>query len=48
MKVLKNFPNYLYGVRFLMETDGNTLVHQQMLPANDLPGALVTRWTAWI
>ena len=48
MKALKKFRNYVYGVRFLVETDANTLVHQLNLPANDLPGALVTRWIAWI
>jgi len=48
MKALKMFHNYVYGVRFLVETDANTLVHQLNLPANDLPGALVTRWIAWI
>jgi len=48
MKALKKFRNYVYGVRFLVETDANTLVHQQHLPANDLPEALVTRWIAWI
>jgi hypothetical protein len=48
MKARKKFRNYIYGVRFLVETDANTLVHQQNLPANDLPGALVTRWIVWI
>jgi integrase len=48
MKAVKKFRNYVYGVRLLVETDGNTLVHQLNLPANDLPGALVTRWIAWI
>ena len=48
MKVLEKFRNYAYGVRFLMETDANTLVHQLNLPTNDLPGARVTQWIAWI
>jgi hypothetical protein len=48
MKAHKKFRNYVYGVRFLVETDGNTLVHQRNLPANALPGALVTRWIAGI
>jgi len=48
MKALKKFRNYVYGVRFLVETDANTLVHQLNLPTNDLPGALATRWIAWI
>jgi len=47
-QALKKFHNYVYGVRFLIETDANTLVHQLHLPANDLPGAQVTRWIAWI
>jgi len=42
IKALKNFCNYIYGGRFLVETDANTLVHQLNLPANDLPGAVVT------
>jgi len=48
MKAIKKFGNYVYAVRFLVETDTNTLVHQLNLPANDLPGALLTRWIAWI
>jgi len=48
MKSQKNFHNYVYGVRFLVETDANTLVHQPNLPANDPPGARVTHWIAWI
>ena len=46
MKELKKFRNYIYRVRFLVETDANTLVHQLNFCANDLPGALVTRWIA--
>ena len=42
MKALKKFRNYVYGVRFLVETDANTLVHQLNLPTSDLPGGLVT------
>jgi len=42
MKALKKFRNYVYRVRFLVETDTNILVHQLNLPANDLPGAQVT------
>jgi hypothetical protein len=48
MKVLKKFRNYVYGVRFLVEPDAKTLVHELNLPANDLPGALVTRWIVGI
>jgi len=31
-----------------METDANKLVHRLNLPANDLPGALLTCWITWI
>ena len=48
IRALKKFRNYVYGVRFLVETDANKLVHQLNLPENDLPGALITRWMAWI
>jgi hypothetical protein len=48
MKVLKRFRIYIYAVRFLVETDANTLLHEQNLPANDVPGAVVTGWIAWI
>jgi len=48
MKALKKFPNYVYGVRFPVETDANTFVHQLNLPANDLPGALVTLCIVWM
>jgi hypothetical protein len=39
---------WLYGIRFTVETDANTLVAQLNRTATDLPGALVTRWLAWI
>jgi hypothetical protein len=42
IQTLKKFHHYVYGLRFLMETHAKTLVHQLNLPANDLPGALVT------
>jgi len=48
MKALKMFRNYIYGVRFLVESDDHTLAHQIILPANDQPGAHVTLWFAWI
>ena len=44
LQALKKFHNYVYGVRFLVETDANTLVHRLNLHTNDLPGAPVTRW----
>jgi len=40
--------NYVYGVRFIMETNTNTLVHELNLPANDQPGAVITHCFAWI
>lgn len=46
MKARKKFPSYVYEVRFLVETDANTLVHQPNLPTNDLEGELVTSWVA--
>jgi len=45
---LKTCRNYIYQVRFLAETEANRLVHQLNIPANDLPGALVTHWIARI
>ena len=41
VKALKNFGNDGYGVRFLVEIDATTLVHQLNLPTNKLPGATV-------
>jgi hypothetical protein len=48
MKALKKFHNYLYKVRFLVETDIITFVHQLYLPANDMPGVPVIRGIAWM
>jgi len=48
MKARKMFRSYHYGVRFLVATDGNTFVHQLHLPANGLPGELLTCRIAWI
>ena len=48
LKALKKFRYYLYGVRFLVEIDARTLVHQLNQPASDLPGSVVNRWLAWI
>jgi hypothetical protein len=48
LKALKKFRFYLYGVRFTVETDAKTLLAQLNRSASDLPGALVTRWLAWI
>jgi hypothetical protein len=48
MKVLGKVPNYTYGFRILVETDPNTSAHQLNFTANDLGGALVIHWIAWI
>lgn len=48
LMALKKFRHWLYGIHFTLETDANTLVAQLNRPATDLPGALVTRWMAWI
>src|SRR5258705_3766701 len=48
LKALKKLRYYLYGVRFLVEIDAKTLVHQLNQPATDLPGSVVNRWLAWI
>ena len=39
---------WLYGVHFILETDAKVLTAQLSRAATDLPGALVTRWLAWI
>jgi len=48
MKALEKFRNYVYGVRFLVETDATTSVHQLNLPAIDLPEAPDTQCISWI
>ena len=48
LKCLQKLRFWLYGVHFILETDANTLVAQLNRAATDLPGALVTRWLAWI
>ena len=35
-------------MHFILETDAKVLVAQLNRAATDLPGALVTRWIAWI
>jgi len=45
---LKKFRNYLYGVYFLVEIDAKTLIYQLNQPVNDIPGAVVARWLAYI
>jgi hypothetical protein len=48
LKALKKVRFYLYGVKFILETDARVLVDQLNRSGTDLPGALVTRWLAWI
>ena len=35
-------------MRFILEIDANILITQLNCSGTDLPGALVTRWIAWI
>jgi hypothetical protein len=46
--ILKKLKIWLIGVHFIMETDANTLVAQLKGAAHDHPGAMLTRWLAWI
>ena len=48
LKALQKLRFWLYGTHFRLETDANTLVAQLSRASTDLPGALVTRWIAWI
>ena len=48
LRALKKFRYYLYGVRFLVEIDAHTLVHQLNQPTSDLPGMVVGRWIDYI
>jgi len=48
LKALKKLRMYLYRVRFLVEIDAMTLVHQLNQPPSDLLGSVVNRWLAWI
>ena len=48
LKALKKVRQYLYGIHFCLELDAKTLIAQLQGSATDLPGALVTRWLAWI
>jgi ribonuclease HI len=48
LKALRKVRYWLYGVQFILETDANVLVAQLNRSATDLPGALVTRWIAYI
>ena len=48
LKALKKVRYWLYGVHFILETDAEVLVAQLNRSGTDLPGALITRWIAWI
>jgi RNase H-like domain found in reverse transcriptase len=48
LKALQKVRYWLYGVRFVLETDTNVLVAQLNWSTTDLPRALVTRWIAYI
>jgi len=48
LKCLQKLRFWLYGVHFVLETDAKVLVAQLGRAATDLPGALITRWLAWI
>ncbi|KAI0997515.1 hypothetical protein K3495_g10672, partial [Podosphaera aphanis] len=45
---LKKLRHWLVGVHFVLETDANVLVAQINKGSVDHPGALITRWLAWI
>ena len=47
-RALKKLKVQLYGVRFTVEIDAKTLLHQLNLTIVDLPGAMVTCWISWI
>lgn len=48
LTMLKRCRAWLYGVRFVVETDANTLVAQLNRQPIDIPSALMTRWLAYI
>jgi hypothetical protein len=48
LKSPKKIHNYVYGVRFLLVSDANTLTHQLTLPRNELPGVELIYWMVWI
>ncbi len=48
LKALKKVRYWLYGIKFILEKDANFLVAQLNRSGTDLPGALVTKWIAWI
>ncbi len=48
MKALKKVRFWLYGIKFILETDANLLVAELNRFGTDLPGTLVTKWIVWI
>jgi hypothetical protein len=48
LKMSKKVRHHSYGVRLVTETDAKTPAAQLNRSASDVPGALVTRWLAWI
>ena len=48
LKAIRKVCYQLYRVHFVLETDASVLVAQLNRSATDLPGALVTRWIAYI
>lgn len=48
LHALKKMHVWLWDATFTVETDAKTLVYQLNQAASNLPGALVTRWIAWI
>ena len=45
---IKKFRAYLYNIPFTVETDAKTLIAQLQRSASELPGALITRWLAYL
>jgi len=45
---LRRMRRQLFGCQFVIETDANVLVYQINGAADDLPGAVLMRWIAWI
>lgn len=48
VKALRRLRNYLYGIRFHLETDAKVLIAQLNDGFSALPGAVLTRWVAFI
>lgn len=48
LNAMIRFKRFLFGTRFIIETDAMVLVHQLRGSVNDIPGSLMLRWIAWI